>query len=284
MKIWKKLLLGTATLSAAVSVPVLLASCSTSTDSGSSEQYSSESADVDASVMVSNGTNDRTMSDAQNSTQQERFQSARTELQTLQGWDLSGSNSEHSTEYVTKLTGFTTTVTTISGKATQYRTEALGIESSSGSTTENSTTEENTGNNTNHDTAYNAFWNKVATEYKTQNIGYLFVSKEQFLSTYKTSYVEFLSTGSATGTTTQDTNNDNQLYSTFISDYLNLASLKEELLIYAYAKKTGTLDSVQNTIPYFGKDFIEKEYGYFTHNIRKEVNGLWFLVDYTFTA
>ncbi|BAC44501.1 hypothetical protein [Malacoplasma penetrans] len=108
----------------------------------------------------------------------------------------------------------------------------------------------------------------------------MFVSKDQFLSSYKTSYVTLLSLNSDVAG--QDTNNDNQLYSTFISDYLNLASLKEQLLIYAYAKKMGTLDSAQNTTPYFGKDFIEKEYGYFTHNIRKEVNGLWFLVNYAF--
>ncbi|BAC44502.1 putative lipoprotein [Malacoplasma penetrans HF-2] len=116
MKISKKLLLGTATLSVAVSVPVLLTSCSTSADSGTSDQYSSESADVDASVMVSNGTNDRTMSASQNTTQQSRFESARTELQTLQGWDLSNDNDN--SQYITKLTEFSTTAMTISTKTT----------------------------------------------------------------------------------------------------------------------------------------------------------------------
>ncbi|BAC44508.1 hypothetical protein [Malacoplasma penetrans HF-2] len=236
MKIWKRLLLGTATLSAAVSVPVLLASCSTSADSGSSDQYSSESADVEASVMVSSGTNDRTMSSSQNTTQQGRFQLARTELQTLQGWDLS--NADDNTKYIDKLTELTSTAMTISTKATDFRNEALTIESTS------ETTEEN--NTTNQEQNYNTFWNKVAQEYKTQNIGYMFVSKEQFLSTYKTSYVTLLSLNSDVAG--QDTNNDNQLYSTFISDYLNLASLKEQLLIYAYAKKMGTLDSAQTQL------------------------------------
>lgn len=263
MKIWKKLLLQTATFSAVVSAPILLSSCGSNS---SIETYSDESADIDAfaSVMVYYGTNSKTMSSAQKTIQEEKVEQAKAELEILKNLNPTGSDYN---KFLKKLDELSGVRTAISNKSNELKTEALWIEKTG-----------LTDGVTSYDSAYNIFWNKVASEYINQNIGYLFISKNQFLSTYKKSYLDYLSKYSTTSGL--DTSNDNQTYSVFISDYLNLASLKEELLIYGYLKKSN-----QSSSPLFASSRVvaNKKYRYFTHNVKKEVNSLWFLADYAFS-
>lgn len=278
MKFLKKLLLGTASFSVIVSVPALLVSCgavsSNSSDqnnnsdnngsesnssNNSNEQYSNESADVEASVMVSNGTNDRTMSQVQISAQQKKALEAKAELETLQKYEKKEADDDSDPALkalIDKVNEHNAKKQSISDKSFDLQAKVDAV----------------TGN---EESDYINVWTEIAEAYKENNIGHLFVSKSQYLSTYKETHKSLIIDKNIN----QDVSNDNKIYSYFLSDYLHLASLKEEFLIYAYAKK---MDS--EFILGKGQEDVKNLYGYLTHNIRKEKESLQFLLDYAFAA